>query len=163
MTLNASYNNTEIDDASLLTELCSATPICTSNDPIVDTFPGFFGTVNLVSVNGNPLPRAPEWIYNVIIDYERQYGEGMFYASTDWNYRDDSNIFLYDSVEFVSEERWLGGVRVGFRSEINGYDVAIVGRNITDEIVAEGALDFLNLTAFVNEPRYWGLEMRKKL
>jgi iron complex outermembrane receptor protein len=163
VTLNASYNNTEIDDASLLTELCSATPICTSNDPIVDTFPGFFGTVNLVSVNGNPLPRAPEWIYNVIIDYERQYGEGMFYASTDWNYRDDSNIFLYDSVEFVSEERWLGGVRVGFRSEINGYDVAIVGRNITDEIVAEGALDFLNLTAFVNEPRYWGLEMRKKL
>ncbi|MFT7246452.1 MAG: iron complex outermembrane receptor protein, partial [Candidatus Azotimanducaceae bacterium] len=132
-------------------------------DPIVDTFPGFFGTVNLVSVDGNPLPRAPEWIYNVIIDYERPYGEGMIYASTDWNYKDESNIFLYDSVEFVSEERWLGGVRVGYRSEVNGYDVAIVGRNITDEIVAEGALDFLNLTAFVNEPSYWGLELRKNL
>ena len=163
ITLNASYNNTEIDDSGLLTELCSATPICTSNDPIVDTFPGFFGTVNLVAVDGNPLPRAPEWMYNVIIDYERQWGEGMVYASTDWNYRDESNIFLYDSVEFVSEDRWLGGVRIGYRSEMNGYDVAIVGRNITDEIVAEGALDFLNLTAFVNEPRYWGLELRKNL
>jgi len=163
VSFNASYNNTEINDSGLLTELCSATPGCTTNDPIVDTFPGFFGTVNLVSVDGNPLPRAPEWIYNVIIDYERPFGEGMIYASTDWNYKDESNIFLYDSVEFVSEERWLGGVRVGYRSVVNGYDVAIVGRNITDEIVAEGALDFLNLTAFVNEPSYWGVELRKNL
>lgn len=163
ITLNASYNDTEINDSSLLTELCSATPICTTKDPIVDTFPGFFGTVNLVSVDGNPLPRSPEWIYNVILDYERPYGEGMIYASTDWNYRDESNIFLYDSVEFVSEDRWIGGVRIGYRSEVDGYAVSLVGRNITDEIVAEGALDFLNLTAFVNEPRYWGLEFRKNL
>jgi len=39
--------------------------------------------------------------------------------------------------------------------------LAIVGRNITDEVVADGALDFLNLTAFVNEPVYWGVEIAK--
>jgi len=27
-------------------------------------------------------------------------------------------------------------------------------------VVADGALDFLNLTAFVNEPVYWGAEFR---
>lgn len=161
LTFNASYNDTEITDSGLLTELCSATPICTSKDPIVDTFQGFFGTVNLVSVDGNPLPRAPEWIYNIILDYERPWHDGVVYASTDWNYRDESNIFLYESVEFVSEDRWLGGFRLGYRSN-SGYDVAVVGRNITDEIVAEGALDFLNQTAFVNEPEYYGVEFRKQ-
>ena len=158
LTLNASYNDTEIADSGLLTELCSATPICTTKDPIVDTFPGFFGTVNLVSVDGNPLPRAPEWIFNVILSYERPLENGTLYAVTDWNYRSESNIFLYESVEFVSEERWLGGLRFGYRTE--NWDFSLVGRNITDEIIAEGALDFLNPTAFVNEPAFWGLEYR---
>lgn len=158
LTFNASYNDTEITDSSLLTELCSASPICTTKDPIVDTFPGFFGTVNLVSVDGNPLPRAPEWMFNVILSYERSMGAGTFYAVTDWNFRDESNIFLYESVEFVSEDRWLGGLRVGYRAD--NWDVSLVGRNITDEIIAEGALDFLNQTAFINEPAFWGVEYR---
>ncbi len=160
VTFNMSYNDTEISDGSLLTELCSSTPLCTTSNPIVDTFPGIFGTVNLVAVTGNALPRAPENIYNIILDYETPVRGGMFYATTDWNYRSESNIFLYDSTEFVAEERWLGGVRIGYRGD-NGYDFALVGRNISDEIVAEGALDFLNQTAFVNEPRYWGLEVRR--
>jgi len=39
-------------------------------------------------------------------------------------------------------------------------DFALVGRNITDEIVVEGGIKCLNLTAFVNEPAYWGFEFR---
>lgn len=31
-----------------------------------------------------------------------------------------------------------------------------------EEIVADGALDFLNQTGFVNEPAFWGLEFAKK-
>ncbi len=161
LTFNASYNDTEIADSSLLTELCSSNPICTSNNPIVDTFPGFFGTVNLVAVDGNPLPRAPEWIYNIILRYEKPIESGTIYAMTDWNYRDESNIFLYDAVEFVSEDRWIGGLRVGYRSNAGNWDLSVVGRNITDEIVAEGAIDFLNQTAFVNEPQFWGVEFSK--
>ena len=72
----------------------------------------------------------------------------------------DSNIFLYESVEFIAEKRWLGGVRFGFRNEAGNLDVSLIGRNITDEIVADGAIDFLNLTGFVNEPAYWGVEAR---
>ncbi|MFT5572689.1 MAG: iron complex outermembrane receptor protein [Cryomorphaceae bacterium] len=160
--LNLSYNDTEIKDSSLNTELCSSTPLCTSLDPIVDTFPGFFGTVNLVSVDGNPLPRAPEWLFNFALNYERPVASGTIYAQTDWNYRSDSNIFLYESVEFVAEKRWIGGVRVGYTNTEQDIDVALVGRNITDEIVADGALDFLNPTAFVNEPAFWGLEFTKR-
>lgn len=161
LSANLSYNDTEIKDANLNTELCSSTPLCTSLDPIVDTFPGFFGTVNLVSVDGNPLPRAPEWLFNFSADYDYEIEAGSLYVQTDWNYRSDSNIFLYESVEFVAESRWIGGVRMGYRNSDDTLDVAIVGRNITDEIVADGALDFLNQTAFVNEPAFWGIELSK--
>ena len=54
----------------------------------------------------------------------------------------------------------LGGLRLGYRSDA-GLDVAIVGRNITDEIVVDGGINFLNHTAFINEPSFWGVEVRK--
>ncbi len=158
---NLSYNDTEIKDSNLNTELCSSTPLCTTLDPIVDTFQGFFGTVNLVSVDGNPLPRAPKWLTNLSLSYDREISSGYLYANTDWNYRSDSNIFLYESVEFVAESRWIGGMRLGYKNSDQTLDVALVGRNITNEIVADGALDFLNPTAFINEPRFWGLEFSK--
>ncbi len=161
LSTNLSYNDTEIKDANLNTELCSSTPLCTSLDPIVDTFPGFFGTVNLVSVDGNPLPRAPKWLANVALNYDREISSGTVYANTDWNYRSDSNIFLYESIEFVAESRWIGGLRLGYRNADESMDIALVGRNITNEIVADGALDFLNPTAFINEPRFWGVEFSK--
>ena len=160
--VNFSYNDTEIKDSNLNVELCSSNPICTSRDPIVDTFLGFFGTVNLVSVNGNPLPRAPERLFNISLNYDVPLESGAtFYASTDWNYRSDSNIFLYESVEFVAEERWIGGVRIGYKTADNSMNYALIGRNIGDEVVADGALDFLNQTGFVNEPSFWGIEVSK--
>ena len=157
---NASYNDTEIDDPELLDELGLA-PGSTSLDPIVDTTRiGIFGPVIDVSIDGNPLPRAPKWQYNIILQYSIPIDDGEFYAYTDWNYRDESNLFLHETVEFVAEERWLGGLRLGYRSDA-GLDVAIVGRNITDEIVVDGGINFINLTAFVNEPSFWGIEVRK--
>jgi len=157
---NASYNDTEIDDPGLKDDACGSTPSCTWTDPFAGTRDTFFGVVNEVFIDGNPLPRTPDWVYNLILQYTIPAGEGDFYMYTDWNYRSESNIFLHESVEFVAEERWLGGVRIGYRSE-NGLDVALVGRNVTDEIVVDGGINFLNLTAFINEPSYWGVELRK--
>jgi iron complex outermembrane receptor protein len=159
ITANLSYNDTEIDDPNLWSEECGGIPDCTGLDPVMDEFLGFFGPVTLVLVDGNPLPRAPEWIANFILDYTYPLESGEVYFNTDWSYRSDSNIFLYESVEFIAESRWLGGLRLGWRNEAGNMDVSIIGRNITDEIVADGALDFLNLTAFVNEPAYWGVEL----
>jgi len=158
---NVSYNDTEIDDPNLRDDLCGSNPTCTGLDPVVGSRVGPFGPVTEVSIDGNPLPRTPEWIGNIIAQYTMQLSAGgQAYFSTDWNYRSESNIFLHESVEFVAEERWLGGLRIGYRTEDGNWDFAFVGRNITDEIVVDGALNFLNLTAFVNEPRYWGGEFR---
>ncbi|RPH99479.1 MAG: TonB-dependent receptor [Lysobacterales bacterium] len=158
---NLSYNDTEIDDSELRDDLCGSSPRCTPLDPIAGTRIGPFGPVTEVYIDGNPLPRTPEWIFNFILDYSYPLQNGDLYFNTDWNYRDESNLFLHESVEFVQEERWLGGLRTGYRMS-NGMDFALVGRNITDEVVVEGGINFLNLTAFVNEPAYWGVEFRTR-
>lgn len=157
---NLSYNYTEIDDPDLRDDLCGSNPPCTGLDPVVGTRMGPFGPVTEVSINGNPLPRTPEWLFNLTLQYTVLLNAGSLYFNTDWNYRSESNIFLHRSVEFVAEDRWLGGLRVGFRNESENLDLAIVGRNITDEVVVDGAINFLNLTTFVNEPAYWGVEAR---
>ena len=155
---NASYNDTEIDDPDLRDDLAGAAPSVTPLDPIVGTREGLFGPVTEVSVNGNPLPRTPEWTANLILQYSVPVDDGEFYVNTDWNYRSDSNLFLHEMVEFVADSRVLGGLRMGYRTD--NLDAALVGRNITDEISVDGGINFNNLTIFINEPSYWGIEMR---
>jgi iron complex outermembrane receptor protein len=154
---NLSYNDTEIDDPNLRDDLCGSAPPCTGLDPVAGTRDGPFGPVTEVFIDGNPLPRTPEWIANFSLQYNYPLQNGELYFWTDWNYRDESNLFLHRSIEFVQEERVLGGVRIGYATD-GGMDFAIVGRNITDEVTVDGALNFLNLTAFVNEPAFWGVE-----
>jgi iron complex outermembrane receptor protein len=155
---NLSYNDTEIDDPGLRDDLCGSAPTCTGLDPVVGMRVGDFGPVTEVAIHGNPLPRTPEWIFNFILQYTYPWSNGEMYFNTDWNYRDESNLFLHRSIEFVQDARWLGGLRAGYRTD-GGWDYALVGRNITDEIVVEGGINFLNLTAFVNEPSFWGVEV----
>jgi iron complex outermembrane receptor protein len=159
---NLSYNDTEIDDSELTISACTSTPSCTMLDPIaVADNPSDFGPFDTVFIDGNPLPRSPEWLFNVSLSYDLYLSSGSrLYFNTDWNYRDESNIFLYEAVEYVAEERWLGGLRVGYKNADENIYVAIVGRNITDEITVDGGIDFLNLTAFINEPAFWGVEAR---
>lgn len=156
---NLSYNDTEIDDPNLRDDLCGSAPTCTGLDPVTGTRIGPFGPVTEVAIDGNPLPRTPEYLFNFILQYNYPLQNGDLYFNTDWSYRDESNLFLHRSVEFVAEDRMLGGIRTGYRTE-SGMDFAIVGRNITDEITVDGGLNFLNLTAFINEPAYWGAEFR---
>ncbi len=159
---NLSYNDTEIDDRDLTTSACTSEPLCTMLDPVaVPDNPSDFGMFDTVFVDGNPLPRSPEWLFNFALSYTAPLSSGaVVYINTDWNYRDESNIFLYEAVEYVAEERWLGGVRLGYKNAADNIDVALVGRNITDEITVDGGIDFLNLTAFINEPAFWGLEAK---
>lgn len=159
ITSNISYNDTEIKDPGLRDDLCGSAPSCTGLDPVAGMRQGPFGPVTEVFIDGNPLPRTPEWIFNFILQYNYPVQNGEVYFNTDWNFRDESNLFLHRSIEFVQEKRWIGGLRAGYRTD-GGMDFAIVGRNITDEITVDGALNFLNLTAFVNEPAFWGAEFR---
>ncbi len=150
ITASLSYNNTELDDSDLTVPVCA---LCTVTDKVVD---------GRAVIDGNDLPHAPKWIGVLTARYSKEIGDGEFYAYTDWSYRDEISFFLYESEEFSGKSLLEGGVRVGYSwySGDNEYDVAVFGRNITDEQQAIGAVDFSNNTAIVNEERFLGAEFK---
>ena len=153
LTAGLSYNHTAIQDPNLATQPCGGG--CTVLSP-----PGLLpGTVN---INGDDLPNAPRWIGNVTASYSIPYGDGEFFAFTDWAYRSSINIFLYRSTEFTGQYLLEGGLRLGYRAGGGKWEVAVFGRNITNRIQLEGAIDFNNLTGFVNDPRTVGVEVKTK-
>ncbi|MCU0731946.1 MAG: TonB-dependent receptor [Hyphomonas sp.] len=143
-----SYNNTEINDAGLTAGVCGSP--CTVLNPIDPVTGGAL-------IDGNPFPQAPEWIANFAFDYTREWRGGEVFASTDWSYRSDSNIFLYESTEFTAEGRWEGGAALGYRK--GPWSAKAFVRNLTDEIGTVSAIDFNNLTGIFNQPRIYGIEL----
>jgi iron complex outermembrane receptor protein len=151
-TTGISYNDTEINDSNLAIAPCGAplTP-CTVKDP-AGSVPGS------VKIDGNPLPHAPEWLVFSSGRWSMQTENGEFYVYGDLSYRGAANFFLYEATEF----RGKALTEIGFRS---GYiwgnsEVSVFGRNITDEEVIVGGIDFNNLTGFINEPARWGVQYR---
>lgn len=152
-TFNISYNNTELDDNDLAVAVCAQ---CTVLDPK--------NADGLAILNGNSLPHAPEWITNVTLRYSKEMGEGEFFAYTDWSYRSEIDFFLYESVEFTGEALLEGGLRTGYNwaSGDNEYEVSAFVRNLLDERVIIGGVDFNNNTGMVNEGRFVGVEFKVK-
>ena len=152
VTLGSSYNDTEIKDADLAVAVCGGG--CTVTDPTVVIGGGTFALVN-----GNALPQAPKWVHNVTARWSTPVGDGgELYVFTDWAYRSEVSFFLYQSVEFTGKSSLEGGLRVGYNWNQGDYGVAVFGRNITDQTRVVGAIDFNNLTGFLNEPRTLGVE-----
>lgn len=151
VTAGISYNHTEIKDAGLLVAACGAD--CTILDPVKA------GT-KLAYIDGNSLPQSPEWIANMTARYSKEMFDGEVFVFTDWAYRSKVNFFLYEATEFTGDALLEGGVRVGYNWAVENteYQVAAFVRNITDELQLTGAIDFNNLTGYVNEPRFVGIE-----
>ncbi|HEX9707510.1 MAG TPA: TonB-dependent receptor [Steroidobacteraceae bacterium] len=155
VTIGASYNDTEIDDPNLGVQVCGSG--CTFLDPVISpAFPPFVPAT--VSIDGNRLPQSPEVIANLTARWGMPVANGEFFVYTDWAYRSEVNFFLYESVEFEGKELLEGGLRVGYNWNDGNQEIAVYGRNITDEIEAVGGIDFNNLTGFINEPRRYGVE-----
>ncbi len=152
LTAGLSYNSAKIDDPLAFITGCGGG--CTVTDPVRPLSPGIF------SIDGNQLPQAPKWSLNWTAGYGVPVAGGEVYAFTDWAYRSKVNFFLYTSKEFNDDSMLEGGLRLGYRTP--KWDVAGFVRNITNDVSAVGAIDFNNLTGFVNEPRIWGLEASVK-
>ena len=149
---SVSYNHTELKDSTVAVPGCGSG--CTVTDPL--------NADGLAIIDGNSLPQSPEWISNISARWTKEIADGELYFYTDWSYRSEVNFFLYESTEFKGDALLEGGVRVGYEwfGDDAEYEVALFGRNITDEEQLTGAIDFNNLTGYVNEPRFWGVEFK---
>jgi len=151
LTAGVSYTSTEIKDPTITVGKCGA--LCTMIDAVD-------ANGNAI-INGNPLPQAPKWVSNVTAKYVWPLAGGsQVYAYTDWAYRSEVNYFLYEAKEFKGKPELIGGLRVGYQTP-KGLEVAVFVRNLTNEIRAESAIDFNNLTGMVNDPRTYGVAIRK--
>jgi iron complex outermembrane receptor protein len=147
-----SYNNTELKDKNLLVAPCGS-KLCTPTDPS--------NGAGLVFIDGNPFPQAPETILTANARYDIPVSSGEIYIYGDVARQGKTNLFLYESMEYNTNGNFEAGLRVGYLNFDNNYEVALFGRNITDEDNLKGAIDFANLTGFVNEPRVIGVEFKK--
>jgi iron complex outermembrane receptor protein len=147
-----SYNDTEISDADLQAGVCGSP--CTVLDPIdPDT--------GLAFIDGNSLPNAPKWIANATVGYSVPVtNDWDVFAFGDIVHRSSTNFFLYESVEFSSDPLTEIGLRAGIRTD--DFELAGYVRNLTGVVRAEGGVDFNNLTAFVNEPSLYAVEVTKR-
>lgn len=148
MSVGGSYNFTEIRDPSLRLPVCRT---CTPLDTVSN---------GMMLIDGNALPNAPKWIANATARYAVPLADGELFFYTDWSYRSKINFFLYESKEFTGKPLTEGGLRIGYIWQDGKYEVAAFGRNITNQQVVTGAIDFNNRTGFVNEPRTWGLQFK---
>lgn len=145
-----SYNHTEIRDPNL------AVAPCASGCTVLDPAGAVAGTV---SIDGNALPNAPEFIFNLNLTYTARLNDtGALYFNTDWAYRSRVYFFLYESAEYTDAYLLEVGARVGYRRFDGKIEVAAYVRNLLDDNSRTGGIDFNNLTGFVNEPRVFGLE-----
>jgi iron complex outermembrane receptor protein len=146
------FNDTELNDPNLFTAPCGS-GLCTVLDPVNPN------NAAQVSVDGNPFPRAPESTYNIELRYSIPMGsDSELYFLTDWVWYGEINMPLYEAVEFKTKDQFEGGLRVAYRNNASGLELAVFGRNITDEDNVLGYIDFSNNTGFVNEPNVWGVE-----
>ena len=80
------------------------------------------------------------------------------FVFTDWAFQGETNLFLYDSVEFSTDQHYEAGLRMGYENFNHNYQIALFGRNITNEHNLRGGIDFNNLTGIVNEPKIVGIK-----
>ncbi|WAC22601.1 TonB-dependent receptor [Blastomonas sp. SL216] len=151
LSIGIGFNENEIKSPGLGVAGCGA-PCTVLNTPVAGR-PGIF------SIDGNRLPQSPKWSVNWTAGYAHPVGNGELYVFTDWYYRSRIQFFLYNSVEFSDDSLIEGGLRFGYRTADGKFDVAAFARNITNNVSATGGIDFNNLTAYVNEPRVFGIEV----
>jgi iron complex outermembrane receptor protein len=154
MTVGYSYTDTEIKDNTLVVPPCGS-GLCTVLDPL--------DTGGNAIIDGNSFTQAPRYIATVTARYGIPVGDNdEIFFFTDWAFQGKTQFFIYESAEFFSDDTFEGGARIGYSRDGGKWEVALFGRNITDEENVKGAIDFNNLTGFDNEPRIVGVSFKSR-
>jgi iron complex outermembrane receptor protein len=159
-TFGFAFNDTEINDPGLATTPCAFNngfggSGCTPTQPTDPSDP------TKVLIDGMPFPRVPESSWNFSARWGTPVGtSGEVFVFTDWIWQGESVMPLYESIEFDLDSQYEGGLKIGYRDLEDNWEIALFGRNITDEENVKGFIDFSNMTGFVNEPTIWGIEGR---
>jgi iron complex outermembrane receptor protein len=156
--LAASYNFTKIEDPNISVATCATGDqlgaYCNVTNPI--------NAQGNAIINGNPLPQAPKYVVDPTLSYTYPLSEGELFFFGDVAYRSQINFLLYEAKEFTGQALTNVGLRGGYRWNNDKYEVAAYCRNCLNEIRTVGAIDFDNLTGFINDPVIYGVQFSGK-
>ncbi|WP_294330299.1 TonB-dependent receptor [uncultured Sphingomonas sp.] len=159
MQMGLSLLHSEIDDKNVEAQVCAfaGAVTCTVLDPLRKQ-----GSVFLAKIDGNPLPNAPEYNFNVAARYDIPFSnDGRVFISTDWNVQGYTNFVLYETKEFTSNGNFEGGLKIGYTAPNNAWEIAGFVRNITAEKNLKGVIENYR-AAVLNEPRVFGVSLSGK-
>ncbi|QNA83230.1 TonB-dependent receptor [Sphingomonas sp. So64.6b] len=176
LTAGLSLLHSEIKDKRVFAQACSLNGVlvCTVQDPIVSrnpadgkTTPGitYYGpnTTYFAQIDGNPLPNAPKYTVDFTGRYDLPISDsGKVFIATDWNLQGYTNLVLYKTKEFYANGNFEGGVKVGYTGGNGDWEIALFGRNITNEKNLKGVIENY-MAAVFNEPRVVGISFSGKL
>jgi iron complex outermembrane receptor protein len=164
LTAGLSLLHSEINDKRVYAQVCAlnSVVVCTVKNPTI-AIAGAFGTNTYAQIDGQPLPNAPEYNFSFTGRYDMPVGaDGKLFIATDWNVQGYTNFVLYDTDEFYSKGNLEGGLKLGYEGGDGAYEVALFGRNITNEKNLKGVIENY-MAAVYNEPRIVGISVSAKL
>ncbi|EZP50917.1 MULTISPECIES: TonB-dependent receptor [unclassified Sphingomonas] len=156
LTLGASALKSKIEDKRVYAQVCilNGVVVCTVQDPTIKV-----GANTFAQIDGNPLPNAPRWNLDATARYDLPLSnDGKLFVATDWNIQGYTNFVLYKTKEFYADGNFEGGVKVGYTSPDNNYEIAAFARNITNEKNLKGVIENY-MAAVFNEPRVIGVSL----
>ena len=159
LTAGASLLHTEIQDKRVYAQVCALNGVivCTVENPTIR-----IGSNVFAQIDGQPLPNAPKYNFNVTARYDVPLGNGgKLFVATDWNVQGYTNFVLYKTKEFYSSGNFEGGLKLGYTAPGGAYEVAVFGRNITNEKNLKGVIENY-MAAVYNEPRIIGVSLTGK-
>jgi iron complex outermembrane recepter protein len=160
LTGGASYLHSEIDDKRVYAQVCAlnGVVVCTVENPTIKV-----GTATFAQIDGQPLPNAPKYNLNFTARYDIPVGaDDRLFVATDWNVQGYTNFVLYKTKEFYAKGNVEGGLKLGYQNMAHGYEIAVFGRNITNEKNLKGVIENY-MAAVYNEPRIVGVSISAKL
>ncbi|MEG3086548.1 TonB-dependent receptor [Sphingomonas sp. PB4P5] len=157
--LGGSALHTKIRDRTTEVQVCAlnGAVVCTVESAVRQV-----GSVFLTKIDGNPLPNAPKWQLDAALRYDIPlWTGGNLFVATDWNVQGYTNLVLYKTAEFYADGNFEGGLKVGYTTPDNKYEIAAFARNITNEKNLKGVIENYNAAIF-NEPRIIGVSLGGK-
>ena len=108
----------------------------------LDTELGAFTTTNGDIAPGNKLANSPEWTFNTQVIYEIPINEKLLIETrvganfTDFIYKEPQNLGFLSTDSY-----WLYNARVALKESSGQWEVALIGNNLSDEIVESHIFD----------------------
>ena len=116
------------------------------------------------ALNGERIPNAPDWSGSVGFDYERSLTNGLdFVANGTVDYRSDVTYQQNPDAAVMGEEFTTLNLTLGIADANRGWEVSLIGRNLTDENSASFAFPtpFVGASSATSEmPRTVALQAR---